>query len=331
MDKGFASLTAALVPRSIEPTPSLEPPPADHQVDEPSAARLAPRLMTPDRQNLAHSADLTGDLISAGRDAYRAERQRLAEKAMALSPDGTAVPRTSTVLPLTSVRAGLMHRVPMMRDVSGAGQPLMVVPAVEPAAEPAPLRVRRRAVTLRLRPDEHVQLLAVRRRLGCSFQVLVVRALIDCLDRLDRSESESADAGTATVEVLRPDARAAVLAASSSKSGVQLPTDLHFFTLPTGWCVAAWRQERGETTSTPSEVLGQVLREQGVADLISADDQSAIKAQMESVSLGEQGNRLALTIRLEPDLHERLLAARTRLGRTGQDILMGSIAAYLAD
>jgi predicted DNA-binding protein len=50
---------------------------------------------------------------------------------------------------------------------------------------------------------------------------------------------------------------------------------------------------------------------------------------VESVSFGDQGHRLALTIRLEPALHQRLLAARNRLGRTGQDILMASIDAYL--
>ncbi len=330
MVKGFASLSAGLVARRAppavtpEPAPPPPPPPADEVPEPPPSARVVPRLVVSEGQSLTASAGLTADLISAGRAAYRAERQRLAEKAMWLSPDGTAI--SSTPAPAPAPSPPPVPRGPTVRDVAGAQPMTSPVTPMRPSmplsdlmtpAVPAPVEPvrRRRAVTLRLRPDQHVRLLGVRRKLGCSFQVLVVRALVDFLDRLER---DAPTEGGGAVAGLRATSPVAPIG--------KLPPDVHFFTLPSGWCVAAWHPGRGNNEATPSEVLGQVLREQGVADLISAAGGDVVP---ESISLGDQGRRLALTIRLESDLHTRLLAARDRLGRTGQDILMQSIDAYL--
>jgi hypothetical protein len=207
-------------------------------------------------------------------------------------------------------------------------------PATGPAAARAELEApaRRRAVTLRLRPEQHARLLAVRRQLGCSFQVLVVRALSDHLAILDRRPAEPrpapVGAGGFAGESIAVIDLAAALASDAGAHGHRTP-DVHFFTLPSGWYVAAWRQQRGSNAATPSEVLGQVLKDHGVVDLIEAEFPEVANSVLESVSFGDGGHRLALTIRLEPELHQRLLGARDRLGRTGQDILLDSINAYL--
>ena len=361
--KGFAALGASLIIRR-EP-PKRPPEPLSQALLEALDDRT-PHLDQPhqlDRagHQQAPSISLTADLISAGRAAYRAERQRQAQKIAGLSPHGEVL---SPLLfrpdgPVTRPTAAMLRDVARPAPLSPYAPPTAMPPTpvaeARPAVAPAaPLRslvpprpatepaaaaraeletpARRRAVTLRLRPEQHARLLAVRRQIGCSFQVLVVRALSDHLAILERRPAEPrpapVGAGGFAGESIAVIDLAAVLASDAGAHGHRTP-DVHFFTLPSGWYVATWRQQRGANAATPSEVLGQVLKDHGVVDLIKAEFPEAVDSVLESVSLGEGGHRLALTIRLEPDLHLRLLGTRDRLGRTGQDILLDSINAYL--
>jgi hypothetical protein len=354
--KGFATLDAGLITRRRAVAEAVEPPTRDllDALEDRGPHEEAPHQLDAAGHQMSPSRSLTANLISAGRAAYRAERQRQAEKTEGLSSRGEML----GVLPFGPAAAPHRHGGPTLRDIASLTlrdvatsvlpRPLRSQPAEPPTAarlrsvvpsRPEPVRLsapaveapgRRRAVTLRLRPEQHARLLLVRRQLGCSFQALVVRALSDHLDAVARDpakvlparDQRGSDQAITSVDL------GAALAADPARQGHKVP-DVHYFALPNGWGVAAWRQRRGAEAATPSEVLGQVLKDQGVAELLQASAGKAAPSVLESVSLGDGGHRLALTIRLDRDMHNRLQAARDRLGRTGQDILMDSIKAYL--
>lgn len=334
--KGFASLHAGLIAR--RETPRHPPPPPSVELlralEEAEAHDAPEHQLDREGHQLTPSASLSADLITAGRQAYRAERQRLAQKTIGLLPRGEAFGR------FQPRHGGAPAEV---RDVQRPAAPvsplhrLVPPPAARPGAEPVPARrpvpPRRRAVTLRLRPEQHARLLGVRRQLGCSFQVLVVRALTDYLDAFERDPAQATrprtPSGGGPATPISSSELRAELAGAGRAQGLQGTPDVHFFTLPSGWYVAAWQQERGGDAATPSEVLGKILKAHGLADLIRAGDDEDGEGMLESVSLGDGGHRVALTIRLEADLHQRLQEARDKLGRTGQDILLDSINAYL--
>lgn len=342
MLKGFASLHAGLVARRDRPSQPTEAP-VEFNIDDIPPAPPAPRLVTSDGENLTPSASLTGNLITAGRQAYRAEQQRQSEKLATPSLPDNVVDSLPAFLkdPAPPVRdaAGaddIMPRHPSDDDLASVRAKLAHVPepAIEDSADPTS-RQRRRAVTLRLRPEQHASLLAVRRQLGCSFQVLVVRALADFLTALERTGAGNVADG-AGAHLNAGSARLAQYSLQSATEGAsaeeqKLLPNVHLFALPSGWCIAAWRQERGAAAATPSEVLGMVLREQGVSDLLVGGDDALPDAALESMTFGDRGHRLALTIRLDPDMHRRLIDARARLGHTGQEILLCSIAAFLSE
>ena len=349
MSKGFASLHVGLISRH-EP-PRITPPPApvitDEELDgiiDEAPENIAAPLYRP-AGTLAPSASLTADLITQGREAYRAERQRLAERMEISSPGALLVPPAGPAPapepspPVRDVAGGQGHgfgdfeaRPALEAPVPAAPHPVVpspVAPAAALTSAPvSPPKRRRRAVTLRLRPDQHARLLAVRRQLGCSFQVLVVRALNDFFDNLDQPVAPPIGTRPEAGRLTREERPGAL---SSNVVAAKMPADVHIFTLASGWCLAAWQQERGAKAATPSEVLAMVLRDQGLGDLISAPGTNGGIEHVDSVSLGDRGHRLALTIRLDSKMHDRLLGARRKLGRTGQDILMSSIDAYLTD
>lgn len=356
--KHFATLDAGLIARRRAPAEDVEPPSREllEALEDRRPHDEVPHQLDGGGHPMDPSTSLTPELITAGRAAYRAERQRQAQKVDGLSSRGEML----GILPFrpagTSARQGptTLRDIASLtlRDVASSVLPRSLrAEAGEPSvgarlrglapARPSPARLRlaapateapgrRRAVTLRLRPEQHARLLAVRRQLGCSFQALVVRALSDHLDAVAR------DTAPASPPAQRPDKDrsfasvdlGAALAADPARHGHKVP-DVHYFALPNGWGVAAWRQRRGADVATPSEVLGTVLKDSGVAELFEAGANESAPSVLESVSLGDGGQRLALTIRLERDLHNRLQAARQKLGRSGQDILMDSIKAYL--
>lgn len=352
--KGYATLHSGLIARRDRRRESSDPPSPEllRALEESESQQEAPEHQL-DREGhaLAPSASLSANLISAGRAAYRAERQRQAQKTSGLTSRGeilgvlsgwTERPSGSPQEPQRAEAPKPLPLPPYSPDRPSPSWPLrrLVPPAapteaekseVAEAAHPAP-SPRRRAVTLRLRPEQHASLLGIRRRLGCSFQVLVVRALTDHLAALEREPQRAmraragAGEGAPTATPISSSELAAELAGAGRAPGLQGTPDVHFFTLPSGWYVAAWQQERGGEAATPSEVLGKVLRAHGLADLIAADRG---EQPLESISLGDGGHRVALTIRLEADLHQRLQEAREKLGRTGQDILLDAINAYI--
>jgi len=355
--KGYASLDAGLIARRYPPPQPAEPlsPDLVAALEDRAPHEDAPHQLDAEGHHQAPSVSLTADLISAGRAAYRAERQRQAQKTDGLStrgemlgvlqfrpaPQRAGMPTLRDVASMTlrDVAISVLPRPLRPAETAqpappSAGPFRSLVPSrPEPARLAAPAREapgRRRAVTLRLRPEQHARLLTVRRQLGCSFQVLVVRALTDHLDAVARDPSAATRAGDdhGDGKAISSGDLGAALAADAGRHGHKVP-DLHYFTLPNGWSLVAWRQQRGGDAATPSEVLGNVLKERGVAELFQANGGSAAESVLESVSLGDGGHRLALTIRLDPELHGRLQAAREKLGRSGQDILLDSINAYL--
>jgi len=341
--KGFATLHAGLIARRDPPREAPEPasPELLRALDEPEPPDAPEHQLDREGHQLSPSASLSADLISAGRAAYRAERQRQAQKTMGLTSRGEVLgflPRTDGAAAPARDAQRPASPTPLPASPRDAARPApswplrKLVPPPE-AAEPAarPLQpARRRAVTLRLRPEQHARLLGVRRRLGCSFQVLVVRALSDHLAALERDpKAASRRIGSGDGATTATPISSSELSGAGRAPGLKGTPDVHFFTLPSGWYVAAWQQERGGDAATPSEVLGKILKAHGLADLIKADGAGTGEAPLESISLGDGGHRVALTIRLDAELHQRLQNARDRLGRTGQDILMDSINAYL--
>ena len=300
--KGYASLDGGLIARRqppMQPPQPLSPELVDALEDRAPHDDAAHQLDAEGHQQ-APSVSLSADLISAGRAAYRAERQRQAQKTAGLSSHGEVL----GVLPFGQAEPARPHRAgtPTLRDVASltlrdVARSVLPRPLTEPEPEPAPAPARmrslvpqrpepaaaqpvlkaparRRAVTLRLRPEQHARLLAVRRQLGCSFQVLVVRALVDHLEVVERDPARAPRADGGEAQGGSGASAIDLGAALAADAGADKP-DVHVFTLPSGWCVAAWRQQRGGVAPTPSQVLGQVLRDQGVAELFRNGDAEA--------------------------------------------------------
>ncbi len=353
MSKSAASLTVGLITRRIEPSGEPTVPPltmaerAEFQARIREIEAMPSTPATPDAQP---ATSLSAALIGAGRHVHKAERQRRAELGSGSGYDLTRPdleadsrrapqaprPRWSQDSPTPMPRVAAPELPPAPDPM--AQTPEIFAPSVEEASVPGPPRDlaglpgppvhgRRKSLTLRLTPLQHTCLADICRGHGCSFQGLVMSSLEAFLDDLDQ--------GTAP---------ASVLASTMARGGAEYlgrhdrapdaGADVHYFQIAQGWRVAVWRDEdEAEAVEhAPAEALSVAVRDESVAELLGKAAEGLGKTVLQSAAdIGSSGDRrVALTIRLDEELHRRLLDARRRLAKTSQTILIEAIDAHLA-
>ncbi len=368
MAKGAAALSVGLIARKIAPTgePTVPPLTVDERAEykaRAEAIEAMPQTAEPEagapaaegENGMRPSSGLSSGLISSGRQAYKAERQRRAELG-----SGSGFDLTRPELRAETVRAPQTDQ-PRWRGRTTAPSPMARVPVpelpdslspsrgIEPIAAP-PERIdppmtpmaadiaglpglggagRRKALTLRLLPEQHELLAEICQGYGCSFQGLVVSALEAYLDDLERG-AVPASALVTTVTSAADYLGHHGTAPAVGEAGV------HYFQLADGWRVAVWRDEAADAGRggeySPSEALAAAVGDAGVGELLGETAQGLGDTPLRSLAERSESNarRVALTIRLDEALHRRLQAARRRLSRTSQVILVEAIDAHLA-
>ena len=360
MAKGAASLKFGLIERRIKPRgePTVPPLTAEEQSDFEARARAIEEMPAPSTPPPAVEGDgettpsdpLSAELITAGRHAYKAERQRRAALGAGSGYDLTR-PELRVESPRSRQTEMPVWRAETRAPASTAPVPIPDLPGVSPSPPIDPTgppmtpmardiaglpdiagALRRRALTLRLLPDQHGLLAEVCRGYGCSFQSLVVGSLEAYLDELER--------GGAPSSVLAPSVASAadyLGRVGEIPAGGGDAANAHYFELAEGWRVAVWRDDSSPSDDSaeeyvPAEALGAAARDMRVSALLgeAADGLGDTMLRSMADTVDPKIRRLALTIRLDEDLHRRLQAARLRLSRTGQAILIEAIDAHLA-